>query len=287
MELCEDKYIVYDNDLKYKMSRKIDPSRALWDTEDYKRDHDSLEYRMSECKKNNYLYLDLSNMGLKNIPNLDDKYKNIKYLFINNNKLSSCEDIMHFKLLEVLDVSHNRLTHIEMLPNTLHELVCCDNEIIDIVGHKNLLRLDCSNNKINMFHSYDNLKLLICDNNKVEKLQQYNKLAKLICNNNPLHTLGNQPSVNYLDCSNTLLKELGDEYDNLKTLICNNTNIRVLPNKLNIIILEIVNTKINQLEYYKTLKNFVFNNTDGLNIDTKYNVTTCRKQHNIFHVEFS
>ena len=87
------KYIVYEQDLIHKQN--IDPSKAIWnDDETEQKFHDenlnTIETRLSECEKNNFIYLDLSSLNLSETPNLSQyehfsKLKNVKYLFLNNN----------------------------------------------------------------------------------------------------------------------------------------------------------------------------------------------------------
>ena len=65
---CDDiKYIVYRNDIKFKQHRSIDPSRALWASEDVKMDFmkntDSIDYRIDECVRENCNMIDLSHMS--------------------------------------------------------------------------------------------------------------------------------------------------------------------------------------------------------------------------------
>jgi len=59
-------YPVYRNDIKFRHHRNVDPSRAVWDDDVKKdfheKDTDSIEYRLEECKRENYETLDLCHM---------------------------------------------------------------------------------------------------------------------------------------------------------------------------------------------------------------------------------
>ena len=69
------KYIVYENDLKYKQKRNLDKSKIIWydDNLNYlysNVDLDTFEYRLAESKKNEYMYLDITNMDLDSFPKI-------------------------------------------------------------------------------------------------------------------------------------------------------------------------------------------------------------------------
>ena len=151
-------YPVYKTDFKFKQYRNLKP-------EDYKRviideDMDSINYRMKECKESNYTSLDLSNLNLKEIPDIIPK--NLKYLFISNNKLTSLKKLVNLKYLEVLDCSSNKLTSLKYIPNTT-ELNCRNNLLInidDLINCNRLTKLDCSHNNIHNIIPLNSLELL-------------------------------------------------------------------------------------------------------------------------------
>ncbi len=118
------KYDVYENDLKF--AEHIDPTKSRWYSENVQKkflsnEVKTLEYRLNECKKNNYEYLDISYLNLESIPDLTNysdysKIKTIKSLFANDNKIKCVEkSLSQFKNLQVLDISCNQIRKIKKI----------------------------------------------------------------------------------------------------------------------------------------------------------------------------
>lgn len=277
------KYKVYENDLKFKELREINPDDVEWNNINIKKNYnnincDNIEYRILECKNNNDTYLDLSNMNLTKLI-VEDKYinelVNVKYLFLNNNKLDKI-DLSLFKYLEVLDISYNNLTEIINLPLTLRELCCNNNNLTFIESHNNLVRLECSNNKLIELNNYPNLELLKCENNRLINISSYPVLKKLYCMSNPLISIKENHLLEILNCSMTDITELIN-FSNLKELICTNSKLHTI-NKTNPLqYLEISHSAITKLDYFPKLKDFIYANTTDLLISPKYKIKNYTK----------
>ena len=294
----EYQYMVYENDLKFRHKQNINPSRAIWDTEDVKTNfsnikHDSLEYRIDECIKNNYMYLDLSHLNLDMVPNLE-KHKNyinikkIKFLFLNDNNLTNIGDnLSQFLNLEVLDVSNNKITHISAISSTLIELACHNNFIDNLPCHDKLERLDCSHNKIILLNSYKKLRKLHCEFNDLDAIISYPNLHWLDCSNNhKLKNISPLVALTYLDCSNTNLCGLLFGFPSLGYLLCSGTNINEIDKSIKLKVLEIVSTKIDKLPFISTLRDLTYKTSDKLSISTKYHIINHHEQEKNTYIEF-
>jgi Leucine-rich repeat (LRR) protein len=281
------KYVVYENDLKYKNMRNINPEQAEWYDESvkkkYEQDFDSVSARLKNCKKCGYEYLDLSRLDLYVFPILEnyinhdninyDKLTKIKYLFLNDNKLSSCGDeFKQFKNLEVLDISYNNISNvssISYLSDTLKEFICTNNIIQELPSLKSLIILDCMTNKIKSLGKYPNLKDLICSENELKVINSYKSLKKLICRKNPLTTVYEQLSLEYLDCSETLMSGELLCMDNINGLICNHTKINNISNLKNLESLEIVGCDMN-IPFLKKLKYLLCDDNESIKLSNLY-----------------
>lgn len=287
-------YTVYENDLKFKQNRNIDPARANWFSEHIKNEHainhDDLKYRLHECAKNKYDFLDLSHMSLDTIPKLPDKsFYNVKYLFLNDNNLQTIENSLDdFHSLEVLDLSNNNITHISKLPNTIKEFVCHNNKLKTIPSSDHIIKIDCSYNSINMLNNYPVLKDMICHDNKLISIPTYKNVTRIVCRNNPITYINDQPNVLYIDCSDTNMDKLTAMVPNLKHFICNNTQIADISNLKNLVILEISGCKnLKNIPYLPKLQDLLFQNTINLFIEEKYKVKQCITQKDHTYIKFS
>ena len=140
-----------------------------------------IKKRIDEFYKSKSTTLDLSNLKMrklpKNIPN------NVKYLFINNNKLSTIDELKNLNNLIVLDCSYNKLTNLYNLPDT-YELNCRNNLLRNISYLKKSIKiekLDCSFNNIDKIPIIKNLKIIHCNNNKLFSLPELPSINKINC----------------------------------------------------------------------------------------------------------
>lgn len=277
------KYDVYENDLKF--PEYIDPDKSIWQNDEVKRKFFSKEvttltYRLNECKKNFYEYLDLSYLKLKEIPDFTERVdykniKNIKYLFINNNLIENIDNsLQQFKKLEVLDISSNKLKKIKNIPHSLKELVCHNNKLIAICSSDNLVTLDCSFNKMIKLNEYVSILNLMCENNLIEELQTFVNVKHLTLKNNPLKKLSMQPNLEFLNIENTnLISEL-PEMPKLKWLICHKTKITNINKLINLVHIEMTQCSLTQIPYLKFLQDILCDLENNLQIDERLKLKT-------------
>lgn len=276
----EKKYVVYENDLKFRDMRNIDINKADWATDDIKdlsaKDFDTITYRLKQCKQGGFQSLDFSRLKLKKFPDLslynhfEDLKKNLKYLFLDNNDLIVCDDkIKHFKYLEVLDISFNKITDILYLPPYLKELNCNTNLLKSIGHHDHLKMLDCSTNQIELLGNYINLTDLICFDNKLSRIQNYGNLNRLICKKNPIVTISDQPSLTHLDCSETNVTNNICNMPKLSNLICNHTKISDISGFTKLDSLEMVGCNF-KIPYIKSLRILLCKNYEDMIMSDKY-----------------
>ena len=298
------KYQVYKNDLKFKKNRNIDKDRARWDNKEYEDmynniDFDSLEYRLLEFLKSGssgYENLDLSQTELKIFPNLTKlhtiQYTNMKYLFIAENSLTELPDLSEYKNLQVIDVSHNKLTKITKLPSSLIELTCKHNLLAELPNESNMniIRLDCAFNKLSNLPNYNKLINLICCNNDISIINNYPNLERLICNDNKIIKIEKLINLKYLDCSNNDITELPINMNNLIDLIINKTKIEHLPSLDKIKYIEMFGNNINYLNYFHTLEDLFCYKQSIYKMSKKYteNKKLSVKLHkeNMLHITF-
>ena len=140
----------------------------------------------SDYYKSKNKTLDLSNIGLKKIPN--NIPNDVMFLFLGNNKISNLDQIKDLKNLKVLDLSYNKLNNLENIPDS-YEISCRNNNLTninDLKKCKRLNKLDCSHNKIDNIPLIENLKILDCSNNLIYKLPFLPSINKIITERNNL-----------------------------------------------------------------------------------------------------
>lgn len=273
---------IYKNDLKYKFSRNIDVKNLVDKTIKHE-DYDSIEYRLSECKQNDYNYLDISNMGLIDVPNIpDDIVKNVKNLFMSENKFSNIKDLSAFIKVTTVDLSSNTLTKLPKLPKLIEELsIRCNNiiNIDDFITYQKLKRVDCSHNNITSIPSHNALEILICNSNNIENFGVMNNLKKLSCKNNKIKILNVFPNIEILECDrNNLIKIFVDpKFEKnllLQEIYCSHNNLQDVPvnlgNKLRI--LQCYDNQIKKINFMNNLVELVCDYNDELQISKKFNI---------------
>jgi len=282
---CENKtnnYEVYRNDIKYKKHRNIDPSKAIWDKDvksDYlDKDTDSLEYRLEECKRENYETLDLSNMDSDCFDNLlkHETYEKIKksvnHIFANGSNLREIPDLDDYPKLITLDISDNDLIELPKLPKKIEELIINDNKIISsITDLPNLKRLEMRNNKINKIIKCDNLERLDAFNNPIVILDKMKNLYYLDISRTKLKDINTYPKLTFLDCSYTDIKKI-PKMEKLEELICNDSQVNDVMD-INVEYLRIVNSKIDIIPYMDKLTRISHNNVSDLKVSKKYKIS--------------
>jgi Leucine-rich repeat (LRR) protein len=220
---------------------------------------------IEKSKKDNYTFIDITKLHLKNIPDFTKHknyhlIKNIKYLFASNNDLETIEkkDLEQFPNLTVIDLSFNNIITINYLPQSLDQLSVNDNQLKSIPYLKNLTLLEASNNKLVSLEKYENLKSLLVDSNELTEIKTYPKIEYITCRNNNITKIFTQPELIHLNCSNNHLINI-ESMPNLLHLIChNNENLCNFDDSIRkLITFEFINTKINYLPYMKSLKHIV------------------------------
>jgi hypothetical protein len=271
------KTFIYENDLKFKSSRNIDilSDNNEFDREDLKDrlhlDYDTLDYRLKELVKNNNTSLDLSNIGLVNnsLNNLPINYSQIKYLFLNENKLEGILDLTKFNNLEVVDVEFNSITEL-ILPSSIKEFVVSNNKLNKLPINVNPIRIKANNNNISLLsQNYTNLELAELSYNNITKVNNFDSLRRLIIDANPLDIISNLSKLVYLDISDTDKVKL-EILPNIKHLVLNSCKLEILPYFETLEIIEIINTPIFRLQFFPRFTMVLCSHHLTKNISSKY-----------------
>ena len=279
--MCERKYIIYENDLKFRKLRNLDKSRIDWTQNNishlYDIDHDTVEFRINESKKTNNKEIDLRYLDIETIPR--DIFNilfinNLNYLFLSHNKLNGNIDFSIFNSLQSLDIDFNNITKI-VLPNSLLELSTNNNKLIELQCNEKLKRLKASYNNITNIILSNNLEILELDNNKFTQINIDNlyKLYRFIIFSNPLANIKITKSLTYIDISETNISQIA--YDNLdckiEHIVANTCkNLLSIPQFVKLKNLELINTPINKLYYYNNFDLIIVQFNLTKNISKKY-----------------
>lgn len=287
-------YDVYANDLKF--SEHIDPGRSIWQNNDVQQKFSTnevktLEYRLSECKKNNYEYLDISYLNLDSIPDLT-KHKdynlisNIKFLFANNNNIKNLNNsLKQFNALQVFDVSCNKLKEITNLPNTLTELMCHNNQLRSICSSNSLITLDCSFNLLKHLNKYQSVRTMLCENNKICELDSYSNVKHLSIKQNPLIKINTQPQLEFLNMEETLFQGSLDGMPNLTGLVCHSTGITNIEHLCKLKYIEMTNCTLKKIPYLQHLKEILCAKQNQLQIDPRMKLRNYLVEHeNVYYI---
>jgi Leucine-rich repeat (LRR) protein len=296
------KYIVYRNDIKFKNYRKIDPEKAIWASDNVKKDFmkydtDKLEYRLKECRREKYQLLDLSHTTPDVVNEFfsSDFYKrhidDIQHLCMSHSNLSELPDLHNLINLETVDISANDLTEIPKLPGSILELIANDNKIESLNKDKemnNLTVLNVSHNRIKKIPKLKKVRKLNISHNRITTLSDsYPNVVEFICDNNKnIIQLPGMPKVESLDCSDTKVTQIFD-YMNLKYIIWNRCNINKLKRVPQLDTLEIIDTNLDNLDYFPNLKTLYFSKSTKFLISDEYTVkSTHMNKKNIYNVYF-
>jgi Leucine-rich repeat (LRR) protein len=160
--------------------------------------------------------------SLENTNLTNDEILNVKNIICRNNGLKKLDGIMKFQNLESLDCSHNELTEINELPNSIKSLNCSYNEIKSLSLNLNIpslhysIHFNCSFNQLEELEifSVNNIEIK-CTHNKLKNLKGLSNLYNLVS----------------LDCSSNNLESfegLSNRLDELGILISKNNNIKTL-----------------------------------------------------------
>lgn len=275
----EKKIIIYENDLKFKQNRKIDFSSNLIEfaTNDIKNkaqiNFDTIEYRIKEAEKVNFIMIDLSHLSLKNLDKIfkQEHYDYCEILFLNDNQLNHTLDFTRFANLKILDIASNKISSLS-LPQTLIELTANNNNISVLQNNlNNLKRLIINNNQLSSLEEYPNLELLECASNKLQIIKFYPKINKIIAHNNPLKMISSQFTLEYLDIVECPIEDI-PLFPNLKHLVASNTKITVInPSMINLEFIEVIGTPIKRMSYFENFDIILLSVNLTNKISSKYN----------------
>lgn len=238
-------------------------------------DKDTLFFRINDCLNNGGTTLDISNLGLIELPNIP---KTVKYLFCSCNKITKIS-LSYLKTLELLDCSTNKISEIEDLPESLIELLCKDNRLenINTINNCNKLeRLDCSNNKISSIPKINSLRIIKCSYNKITELPALSNLKILICKHNKLKSINKYNKLVELECNNNNIQKL-DFFPNLESLFCENNKIEQIDINDRLMILYCHKNRLTRINFAPNLLELVCDYNDGkISISKRYNVKEAR-----------
>jgi hypothetical protein len=166
-----------------------------------------------------------------NITNIVVNEKYIYLHFVNVNNKNICGNIIFsdFKHLKKINCSHNKITNIVNLPDSLIELNCSYNKISSLPNlPENLIKLYCQyNNIIELNNLPIGLKYLGCSNNDIIFFDYLpNSIEILNISHNPINNFCDLPnSIKKLYCKSdkNLLKytDLNNLPKSISLLRCN------------------------------------------------------------------
>lgn len=141
----------------------------------------------------------------------------VKHINCFNLNISSLEGLEHFKNLETLVCSGNKLSSIDISMNVeIGDLECKSNQLTDLDISKNtkLSYLDCSENQLTRLNVSNNpdLSWLICNDNSITDLDvsQNPELKEVFCQDNKIAVLNvsENKGLETLDCSENNIEDL-------------------------------------------------------------------------------
>jgi hypothetical protein len=286
MEIKEDKinqkkYVIYQNDLKFRSSRNLDENKIDWDQNNIKNiynvDHDTLEYRIKDCIKTNFVDLDLEQMTLQEMPKqifTNDNFLNLKHLFLSNNNIEGFLDLSYLNKLELIDVDFNKITKIK-LPSNLMEFSANNNLIENIPHLEKVKRFRLSNNKIEHFDKElinKNIEIIEINNNNITNidLSDFKMLKRFIGFTNPLTQIVLSDNLIYADLSETKIVTLNN-LNKIEHIVLNNCHfLREIPKSDYLKTLEIINTPIQKINFYTNFELIILQMNLTKNISSKY-----------------
>jgi len=170
--------------------------------------------------------LDISGNYITKLLNLP---KNLTHLDASSNRL---REVILPDNICVVNLTYNQLTEIN-LPSGLKQLSLAYNEFLECPKFgDNLADLDISNNKLSHINVLPvKLKTLVCSNNKIQKIETLPSTIELLdCSTNELSELPVLPdTLTSFDCSNNKLKTIPELPLRLNILDCERNELETLP----------------------------------------------------------
>lgn len=171
--------------------------------------------------------LDLSGLGISELPEILETCNHIRDLDLSNNCFTTL-DISYLSNLSYLNVHNNNLTDL-IYPDHLIRLDCSDNNLWILDDNAtNLITLICDHNQLTSIPYFKDLRYLRCDHNQINHLNDMDVLY-LNCSFNQLTQLPNLNMVQHLYCTHNLLTKLPDNMKLLRILFCHHNDIEYLP----------------------------------------------------------
>lgn len=275
------KYIIYNNDLKFRDNRKLNFNDIDITKNNIRHkiniNHDTIEYRLTECESHGFFILDFSQLKLIEFPKLSQKFITISCLFLEGNQIKGKLDVSTLKNLISIDIDNNEINEL-ILPNYIEEISCQNNKLTKLDLYPNLKRLNICHNKFNSVQNYLKLEILEADDNLITELSEYQNLIRLIIFNNPLQKLTLNNKLKYVDLSETKIKQLNTS-NNIEHLVANYClELTELPDFNNLKSLELMGTKLNKLRFYKNFEIIIFQINLIEHISSKYKSTNANFQ---------
>jgi hypothetical protein len=237
---------IYKNDLKF--NDEINLEESEFESDSVKKIYNTfknkpkIELRMEDSKMENYKYLDLSKLGIDDnqlirlfeLEKINQILKQIEFLDLTNNELTSLPNLKKYPNILYLNVSFNQINQ-NIYDDNLLELTCHNNQIksiksdklthinasynnIDFIDIPNINILIISHNKLNWIPSYLELKYLECINNQINKIDNMLYLEELYIGQNNINSISNMPKLKVLNCVENPLDKI-KFFPNLKTLM--------------------------------------------------------------------
>jgi hypothetical protein len=171
-----------------------------------------LEIRIDMCIKEDYFYLDLSEMGLTD-NNINEYFNNddikillckIEMLDISNNNLCNYIDLDLYSNIKYVNISFNKISDI-VKSKYIVELNCENNNITEIISNS-IVRLIAHDNLIENIN-LSNIEYLIIYNNKLKELSDFNNIITLDCRNNNIINIDYIKSLKTLCCTTNVISK--------------------------------------------------------------------------------
>lgn len=189
----EEKKIFFKKDMK-NLKNILEVDKMCFENDEIKKIYEecknmtSLEYRLYECKNEEYEFIDLSGMDLTDellndiIKSHEIIFKKIKLLELSNNYISDINFLNNFSNIKYVIVNNNELKNVNL--NHVLELECINNKI-ETINSESIYDLNASNNKL-IEYNCPELKNMDVSNNLLEKILYQSTLINLCCSTNQI-----------------------------------------------------------------------------------------------------
>lgn len=197
-------------------------------------------------------YLDLSNNPLRRLPKLNDYFKSLKYLFLNNCSLTHIGNITYLNSLTELHLSNNPITkfNYNFYSDKLRvlDISYCNLNNVNTSSLSSVQMLNLSHNAIesiseNFLNSLDSARIIDLSHNKISSLPEDlillgRHLEQLFLGNNPIKefTYINSPSIVLIDLSYCHISQIYqvslEGMPSLTELNLNNNRLTSIPDNI-------------------------------------------------------